>query len=1728
MMASVVGNVRHVADEYRRFIKSTYRLADDELRQQFEAHVDGADVLVKGPYVTLAREFETSATLEALLTEGLAPESLARFKWAFGDRPLYAHQERAFRAVAGGRNVVVTTGTGSGKTESFLLPVLAEVLRARAAGVTGTKAILLYPMNALANDQLQRMRKLVAGSGVPITFALYTGESEDVAATLGDPLQGHELTKREDIRRNPPDIILTNYKQLEFLLVRKADRALFSDALRCLVLDELHSYRGALATELACLIRRLKARCGVGRNAVRCIGTSATVSQDAGGDAALASFATTLFDAPFQPADIVGERYAHHEMDGATYSPPLVVPDEALLQRAASGDEDALGRLAHEMTDRALPATGDISERVQATVAGHAHLLTLRELADRPRTYAELAAAWRERDGVGDGLSAEALARAVEGLVLIGSVGNDERPPLLRPKLHSFFHGVYDVGLCLTPSCRTLVKSGHEFCPNCRAVVRPAVLCRTCGQDFVKLKVNEDDPTLWLPNDEFLSDDNTRFVTSRLAVLEDDDADDLAESGAPDDSGDSPSAAAAPRPRRRAQSRKATAGHSLDTVWVTPLRGQFSTTRPDDPSGWSMQHVHVGRGTVCPVCKGRSSRGDILTLLRTGQAASVSVLATHHLDTPDTSERKLLVFADNRQEAAHQAGYTGDRHRQFAVRHAIERVVQDAIDGGTAVEGMWSNVLQSFQDLGLAHRRLTKDERDLWKHALSYEVAGEFCRSAIQRVSLENLGLVAVEYEFLDEVISSGAFSECCRRFEIPVETGALTVRAVLDFMRRRRAVAFPFYQQFLDDRRAPWSYLAEDPYGLAIPEHERGPVAFMVDRPASVRGHGTAGWSMQAFVKDSERGGMGGLPRLVRRLTGKDAHVDEWTKAVVELLAASDILVEAPLPQRARQQLAGHAALQIAPRVLRAVKVARGFRCAKCRTWRPYRAPSCPSGSMCSGSGDDQRPAIVDQDHYYVRLYTQERPRRLIAREHTAQIDDQERARRENDFKDGKLDVLVCSPTLELGVDIGQLPSVVMRNAPPTPSNYLQRAGRAGRQLRIGYISTFCGMGAHDLHCFEDPAWLVRGEFKPPTVRLRNERIVHRHVRALALEELNEDFSWLMGDLLRDELDPAELDPTRLETLVAQLDSHASATQAKAAAVFHDASSAASAAGTFSADLRSTVSTWHEQVTRVHREFRDLERIISSREIEQKRRARQRAYRELTFDRQRAHVLTYLADVGLLPSYQFPVDTFALDPGVADTPTIRRPAWIALFEFAPGNLVYANGHKLKNIRAFFAGGGRRVTTAADSGGQVEQFSFCNECGFASREVPNNCPRCGATITRTANVARLESFEAEESTQITSAEDARQRVVFERSEYVLDGVSQSATTYGYDLLTLEYRERARLLATNWGRSSRRGAAGEQFLLCASCGRHQPSGFTGDKLTKWNDEHARWCNGAVSQFVLGYEFVADVLVVPVPRAYLPPDSEAEESFVRTLGKGLVVGAQELLEIEPDEIAFMAHKDGASGWTISLYETSPGGAGYLRELAGQVSAWARSASRRLFGHECERACYRCLKSYRNQYEHSKFDKELVRTLLFALGGVGAAVEVAGRTNGDAMRSSVDWLTRGAADVPTTGTPIERALETAIRLDGGIPVPFAQFEIRKPDGKLLTIPDFAYPHQRIAIYCDGFAFHGNAETLAEDARKRNQLQAMGWVVLTFWGRQILRDPNRCVASIADAIRLRRAGSP
>ncbi len=1738
--------VRHLVTEYRRFLRTSYRFADEGLRRQFEEHLDRADVIVKGPYVTLARDLALGRTLRELAQAGHVEADLLRLHWPFGERALYLHQERTLEAGRAGRSLVVTTGTGSGKTEAFLLPVLDGVVRRKREGASGLQAVLLYPMNALANDQLERLRRLLRGTGANLSFALYTGDSDTTSAELREAPAESERTSRAAIRMSPPDVLLTNYKQLEFLLVRHDDRGLFTPALRFLVLDELHSYRGALATEIACLVRRLKAHSGLEPGHLVGMATSATVASGAGGTDGLARFASALLGETVAPEDVIGEAYAATPPRGREWTPRPPQLDDGELRSFDPSSDDTVVALAEKLTGRRCPPAGSIAARVAAVLDGNSVVSALETAFSTPESLEEGARQVREQLADRVRLSLDEVRREVEAYLMVGSVGTEESPPRLRPKLHVFFHGVYDVGLCLDPACRSLVPHGAASCARCGAAARPAALCRTCGQDFVKVRFEGDDDPQPTGTGDFYSTKQTGFLTHRLHALPGEDE----EEGERDESKERPATTG------RKGEREPVA--TLKPVRVCPRCGRIGGEL-GGCSGCGSPLVamllHRGPLHTCPACGDTYTRADIVTPLRTGTASTVSVIATHHLDLLSGADRKLLLFGDNRQDVAHQAGYTADKHRSFVLRHVVANLVGRSGSAGLYLPDLVQQAFDAFQVQGVIRRNPSRPERELWLAALRFEVAMEVTQYARQRASLENLGLVAVEYEGLDLLGRDPGFVSAAAETGVELEVAVSLIRAVLDSMRRSRALAFDFFQEYIDpNRKARYRQLEEEPYNVRFPEHYRKPQGFALDRPDHIRKQ----QRLVGICQENPRAGqLTAVQRLAARVLGGRENAEVFLRAAVAALSNPDLglLVAVPhFPIPDKEKTHGLRALQVDPARLFLVQPGHGFRCNACQTWRPYWLPTCATPRCVQGS---LVKAEVNRDSYYVSLYSTRTPQRLRVAEHSAQISSEERVERETEFKEGRLEVLVCTPTLELGVDIGPLLTVALRGAPPTPANYVQRVGRAGRRLRIGFASTFCAGGAHDRHAFEHPEWLVAGEFDPPLLRLDNPYVVRRHLHSFLLEDLDARLPKLMGELLDDPEHPTTWYRAQLAPLLTEVRARAGELAERLAALTADdralgrlnrfgRDESLGLVEGFEAQLLAVLDRWWQRVEQVQREFDEFSRVGASRDDMKKAAARQRAFRELTTDRERAYVLNFLATQGVLPAYQFPIDTFSLDPGVVDTPTIYRAAAIALEEFAPGNYVYANGHKLRSIRVLYAGGPGKGgppggRSSAESSGRLTRLSTCATCDEVVEEARNTCPRCGTPLASPADAVYVDAFEAEESLRISSDEESRQRERFVRKETLVTPSPEGALLYPYAFSPAEYQKLATLLLTNWGKSESKTGEGQRFCLCPECGRHQPHDDTttsgAERARRWQEAHGRRCQGAPVPLVLGYRFRTDCLVLSVPAR-----RDAEQIGFSTLSPTLVtlaealqVGAASLLELEPGEIrSFVRHAcEGATSDLIVFYETVPGGAGYVSEMAQRLPEVAEAARNRLFGHQCSRACYLCLKHYLNQRWHAFFDKDRVRDVLLVMASQ-PNVEPARGTAGAGTTALTAMLAERATEVGTDATldpttnryrrgPIEEPLAAALAAIPDLPKPDRDHEVRDEAGTLITVPDFAWVGAKVAVYCDGFAVHGNLPTLELDARKRNWLQAHGWAVLTFWGRTILRDPPRCAAEIASLWRSR-----
>lgn len=671
--------------------------------------------------------------------------------------------------------------------------------------------------------------------------------------------------------------------------------------------------------------------------------------------------------------------------------------------------------------------------------------------------------------------------------------------------------------------------------------------------------------------------------------------------------------------------------------------------------------------------------------------------------------------------------------------------------------------------------------------------------------------------------------------------------------------------------------------------------------------------------------------------------------------------------------------------------------------------------------------------------------------------------------------------------------------------------------------------------------------------MRLDNPKIVLRHLRSYLLAHLKNELPYLLKDLLddvqrptrwkREELEPLFQEVRERRDRLVQAILRVTEYDRKAGLVTRYGEEDVKAlVDSFEEELTRALERWWRRVEQLDREFREYSKIGSPRQDEKKAAARKRAYYEITQDPERAYILiNYLATQQVLPAYQFPLDTFSLDPGVPDTPTIYRGAAIAIEEFAPGNFVYANGHKLRSIRVLYPGGPGKSGQArsdAEASGRLEAFHFCSQCDEAVESGRNTCPRCNAVLGEAVDVVFVDAFEAEENLRITSEEESRQRLIFDRREYLIAGSELQCRLYPYPLHPVELLSLAEILITNWGPLETKLGEGRRFWLCPDCGRHLPyepkDPAHAKQVQEWRRHHARFCRGEPGPLVLAHRFQADCLILNVPgredaraigRHTLSPT-------VVTLAEALRAGAGRLLQLEPEELGVFVRRP-VSGSPIEqtvFYETVPGGAGYLEEMAERLPEVASAAQETLYQHDCVKACYLCLKHYRNQQWHPLFDKNLVRDILLELASLDPVVPQPA-PYGESRQRLAEMLEARARGSDETFRrypkgEIEEMLRAALeRL--GIDDFQRDFEIHDGD-QLLTVPDFAWLELKVAVFCDGYAYHGDPETLALDARKRNHLQLMGWLVLTFWGRTIWKNAEGCAREVQQALQARRKSGP
>ena len=1153
-----IETARKVEDSYREYIATTIHFDDADLQKQLETILCEPGYLAKGPFLEAAPPYRKDKTVAELVDEGL----LCKGMMSLGGgethnfdpyRPLYVHQVKAIEKSVAERNYAVVTGTGSGKTECFLLPILNDILSEfeKSGRSAGVRAMILYPMNALANDQLKRLRQLLKGTDV--TFGRYTGDTEEKESVAlrkwkdENPDQTrlpNEIISREKIRENPPNILLTNYSMLEYLLLRPEDAPLFEGAFganwRHIAIDEAHVYSGALGTEIAYLLRRVKARIESETGELpklHCYAISATIGSEEDMPK-VAIFAQDLFGEVFSsdPANLDVITSEKDQPQDALDEKPwgtLSLDTWAELRRELSDPENA------SVEDiRSTLTSGGAPEEVVARLDGESPLMGLGKILLGESSAAKLVRRCERlfdltdldtieeleiEELTGDKRGVEILAAMVE---VLSSAQRSKDVPILTSRYHSFLRAPEGIYLNLHTRKLTPHKTiAEHYDDENDTPVYEVSVCRHCGQAYI-LGEESSDPevkTAWLSPRHEGTDSDDEFL---------------------------------PRVYYRLLSGESERDPDEKIQWLCPICG--SLYHEAEGGAHRFEHEIVARIPIalnqnekkqadeaearCRHC-GYQSVVAIQPMRVSPEAAGSVVCYDLVRDIPPFDEEEadeddlfadldeerragsLICFSDKRQDAAFFAPAMdrtyGNITRRQLIREAVEALSRDGegCKPSSVIDWITSVAKRRYPGVLGSNKR---GQATAW---ILDELAAEDSRN-----SLEGLGVVRIEpTEFNEGFSHPGAKKLVARQVDILNADGVtwlscedyiLFVRTCLELLREKNVIEVP----------------------EGVPElrnnHEKRGNLVVLERGSS------ASRDIVYFAGDAVRGTENKRSAFIRKYV-KRVHGIELTREDVRpilqslfqfmgkylscrLFKGEGYLIDSPEHFRLSRDIwtmYPHSNDDIV------------YRCDACGCETHLDTRGVCTTTKCNGTMVKMSFAEAkNKDRFYKTVY-QDEALPLDIEEHTAQLSSKKAREIQSEFIKGNVNVLSCTTTFELGVDVGDLRAIFMRNVPPSTANYTQRAGRVGRRAgKPGYAITFARLRPHDVAYFEDPAKIIGGNTRVPMCYLNNDAIAIRHVFAVAMSEffryasrsLGKDYSHGYNDFM----DLSKSEPEGLEDL--------------------------------------------------------------------------------------------------------------------------------------------------------------------------------------------------------------------------------------------------------------------------------------------------------------------------------------------------------------------------------------------------------------------------------------------------------------------------------------------------------------------------------------------------------------------------------------------------------------------
>ncbi len=1452
-------------------------------------------------------------------------------------------------------------------------------------------------------------------------------------------------------------------------------------------MDELHVYRGRQGSDVAMLMRRVRQRAG--SDDLLCVGTSATLATEGTREerrARIAGVGAMLFGVAVPPVNVVDETLRR-----MTTAP---VPQTADALRAAvtapPPDASFAAVTAHPLAAW-LESTFGLAEAEGRAIR---------------RTPIPFAAGVRDLVAA-TGLDAELCRARLTATLEAGNAAQSATgETVFAFRLHQFLASGSSVYATIEPTERRhLTTEGQYVAPpgegGQQRLLYPLAFCRECGQEHYLASRATDSSGLQqlVPRSPLLNapDDDTPGAAGYFLPERDDlwSADeDLPEHW-------TEQRKAGPRVKGNY------APHVPAHVWASPDGILTETARAGAVEGWYVPRPLL----LCLRCRAaydlreRSDFRKLATLSQTGRStattivASTSVVAMRQIADMDPGSRKILSFTDNRQDASLQAGHLND--------YVLVALLRGALTHAVAARGplAFDQIGYAMHDaLGLAPEQFMREAvasgpgltqaKNVMIELLQYRAFEDLRRAwRVAQPNLEQCGLVRIDYPGLDELAEDeGLWLDAPAIADANPERRAMVLRAVLDHLRSELAIdadcLTPDRTKQLTQRVNQW---LRDPWSVDEYERLRTSKIALLPGVAAERGEDGATFGLtfrSAIGRYLRSKHTWGIPL---DLDGPTA--EQLVRAIVGALRGQLLTVVKRRGNDYGVQL-----------------IAAGLDPVRTRGLHLRRAV---------GLGDEP-------NHYFAALY-RDRSASLAGvtgREHTGAVSIGDRIEREQQFRAGKLAALFCSPTMELGVDIADLSVVHMRNVPPTPANYAQRGGRAGRGGRPALVLTFCSQGnAHDQYFFRRKERMIAGAVMPARMDLTNRDLVEAHLHSVWLTAVGLPLTNSLANLL-DLLNPAY--PLAAE-VAAQI-RLSDAKQREVVAAFREVVRAGgdgiglapwltaewmeATVAEAPARFDAAMARWRD-LYRAATEQRDAARRVTDlpnqprdkkQEAEQREREAKREIalllNEGTITESDFYPYRYLANEGFLPGYNFPrLPLRALVAGREDAHAIDRPRFIGLSEFGPQNVIYHEGRKHRVTTCILPAGG--IAT------RMRQARICATCGYihpGDAASVDLCEHCRTVLDADnapfpQHLLEQPTVRTRRSDRISSDEEERSREGYDITTHYRFAPSEPRRTAevrasgGASLLEVVYAPQADLWRINhgWRRAARRNG----FVLDEDTGQWRKRE---DDDLDTNDAP----DPAAHLLITGVKpYVTDTRNILLLRPLAPVADR--EPFLKSLANAIQRGMQFVYQVEEQEIAVELIGEGEHE-RLLLWEAAEGGTGVWERMLADPDSFATVAREALrichfdpetgetlagWDERCAVACYECLLSYRNQSDHRHLDRHLVRDYLLALAGARMVHGTASR----GYDEQYAWLL-GNTDPASS---FERDFLDWLHASGLRLPDRAQY---RPDDAVPVQPDFYYEREGIpgvCVFVDG-PHHDTDAQRARDARVREDLADRGYRLL------------------------------